>query len=175
MNNLTEKELNSMTLGQLHQMAQQAWQNATPGQCRMLNQNGSDCRGPRCLMPGSGPDAGSKNAAFGCGGNGRMGRASLLLLTDDLTMEELNNMTLGQIRDLEQKKMQERNNMTLGQIRELEQKKMEEQNNMTLSELREEAKQQHQIASLLNFASIPGVNPVCEAMGGRQGCRGGAL
>jgi hypothetical protein len=55
---------------------------------------------------------------------------------DNLTVDELNNMTLNQIKDLQQKKMQELGNMTLNQIRELSQKEMQAQNNMTLNELR---------------------------------------
>ena len=54
---------------------------------------------------------------------------------DNLTVDELNNMTLNQIKDLQQKKMQELGNMTLNQIREMNQKEMQAQNNMTLNEL----------------------------------------
>ncbi len=54
---------------------------------------------------------------------------------DNLTVDELNNMTLNQIKDLQQKKMQELGNMTLNQIREMNQKQMQAQNNMTLNEL----------------------------------------
>jgi hypothetical protein len=54
---------------------------------------------------------------------------------DDLTADELNNMTLNQIKELQQKKMQELGNMTLNEISELRQEKMEAQNNMTLNEL----------------------------------------
>jgi hypothetical protein len=55
---------------------------------------------------------------------------------DNLTVDKLNNMSLNQIKDLQQKKMQELGNMTLNQIRELNQKEMQAQNNMTLNELR---------------------------------------
>ena len=54
---------------------------------------------------------------------------------DDLTADELNNMTLNQIKELQQKKMQELGNMTLNEINELRQKKMQALNNMTVNEL----------------------------------------
>jgi hypothetical protein len=60
----------------------------------------------------------------------------LLMQMDNLTVDKLNNMTLNQIKDLQQKKMQELGNMTLNQIKELNQKEMQARNNMTLNELR---------------------------------------
>jgi hypothetical protein len=151
MNNLTKEELDNMTVGQLQEMRQQAWQNATPCQIGRPGQKG-----------------------IGCCGRGCMARDSLILLMDDLTVDKLNNMTLSQIRELEQKKIEERNNMTLGQIRELEQKKMEERNNMTLGELREEAKEQRQIAALLGSGAFRGGIPAYDARGSAQGCCRGA-
>lgn len=59
----------------------------------------------------------------------------LLTPMDNLTVDELNNMTLNQIKDLQQKKMQKLGNMTLNQIREMNQKAIQAQNNMTLNEL----------------------------------------
>ena len=66
------------------------------------------------------------------------------MMMDDLSQEELNNLTMAEIRDLKQKKMQEMENMTLGQIKELQQKKMQERmdmfNNTTLGDLMKQGK-----------------------------------
>ena len=66
------------------------------------------------------------------------------MMMDNLSQEELNNMTIAEIRDLKQKKMQEMENMTLGQIKELQQKKMQERmdklNNTTLGDLMKQGK-----------------------------------
>jgi hypothetical protein len=62
--------------------------------------------------------------------------AHSFLLMDNLTEEELNNMTLAEIKELEQKKMEELNNMTLAEIEELWQQKRDELDNTTLKELK---------------------------------------
>jgi hypothetical protein len=59
------------------------------------------------------------------------------LLMENLTEEELNNMTLAEIKELGQKKIQELNNMTLAEIEGLKQQKRNELENMTLAELKE--------------------------------------
>jgi hypothetical protein len=43
---------------------------------------------------------------------------------DDVSEEDLNNMTISEIRDLGEQKLQELENMTLSEIRELRQQKM---------------------------------------------------
>ena len=72
-----------------------------------------------------------------------MGFAPFMMM-DDLSEEELNNMTIAEIRDLKQQKMQEMENMTLGQIKELQQKTMQERmdklNNTTLGDLMKQGK-----------------------------------
>jgi len=60
-----------------------------------------------------------------------------LLLLDDLTGLDLNNMTLAEIKELEKKKMEELNNMTLAEIEKLREQKRDEIENMTLSELKD--------------------------------------
>jgi len=60
-----------------------------------------------------------------------------MLLVDDATRENFDNMTLNQIKELQEQKMAELNNMTLAQIDELRQKQMEKLGNMTLAQIRE--------------------------------------
>jgi hypothetical protein len=150
MANITPEQMGNMTLGEIREMRQQAWGNSTActagkagqkaGQnCSQMGNhtmaygkmrgnagkneanNFRDFDGSRSFRPNYGPDA----HGF-----------QLLMRMDNLTVDKLNNMTLNQIKDLQQKKMQELGNMTLNQIRELNQKEMQAQNNMTLNELR---------------------------------------
>jgi hypothetical protein len=59
------------------------------------------------------------------------------LLMDNLTEDELKNMTLAEIKELEQKKMEELSNMTLAEIEKLWQQKRNELDNTTLRELKD--------------------------------------
>ncbi|MDI9615896.1 MAG: hypothetical protein QFX31_00785 [Methanothrix sp.] len=65
-----------------------------------------------------------------------VGPGGIWLLMDDITQEELENMTLAEIRELREKKRAELENMTLAEIRELREKKLAQMNNMTLAEMR---------------------------------------
>lgn len=78
-------------------------------------------------------DAGN-NASFERGGFG--GQNDWMLLVDDATRENFDNMTLKQIKDLREAKMNELSNMTAAQVQELNQKHMDMLNNMTLSQIR---------------------------------------
>jgi uncharacterized protein YdeI (BOF family) len=60
-----------------------------------------------------------------------------MLLVDDATRENFDNMTLNQIKELQEQKNAQLNNMTLAQIDELRQKQMEKLNNMTLAQIKE--------------------------------------
>jgi hypothetical protein len=60
-----------------------------------------------------------------------------MLLVDDATRENFDNMTLNQIRELREEKTAQLNNMTLAQIDELRQKQMEKISNMTLAQIRD--------------------------------------
>ena len=72
-----------------------------------------------------------------------------MLLIDDLTVEDLGNMTVNQIKALSEKKMQELDNMTLNQIKQLQDKKVQERDNLTLNQLKEENKNMRQMAEIL--------------------------
>ena len=177
MNNLTEEEVGNMTLGELKEMQKQYFNNSAA--CPAADAGGNCSRGfikaNDSMMPMKGIHMGERmqmgereGRMDGFGGkdgfsgrqgdegrrsgreaDGMMGHAPLLLLADDLTVEMLNNMTLNEIRDLQEEKMQEMDNMTLNQIKELKDQKMQERNNMTLNELREEHKNMRQISQIL--------------------------
>jgi CheY-specific phosphatase CheX len=141
MGNMTPEEMGNMTLGELQEMREQAWNNSTACPARNEGRNCNQMGNRMMAHDGQmGEDAG-KNGAFsgryfGESRHGPMGIGfSHLLQMDDLTADELNNMTLNQIKELQQKKMQELGNMTLNEINELRQKKMQALNNMTLNEL----------------------------------------
>ena len=86
----------------------------------------------------AGPDSNNKercNASLQRGGFD--GPHNWMLLVDDATRENFDNMTLNQIKELQEQKMAQLNNMTLAQIDELRQKQMEKLGNMTLAQIKE--------------------------------------
>lgn len=60
-----------------------------------------------------------------------------MLLVDDATRENFDNMTLNQIKELREEKTEQLNNMTMAQIDGLRQKQMEKLGNMTLAQIRD--------------------------------------
>jgi len=66
----------------------------------------------------------------GCGG--------AFLLMNDLTEEEMQSMTLAELKELRQQKMNEFRNMTAEEIEALKEEKRAEMENMTLAELKEQ-------------------------------------
>jgi len=62
------------------------------------------------------------NASFQRGGSD--GPHNWMLLVDDATRENFDNMTLNQIKELQEQKMAELNNMTLAQIRNMKMDRM---------------------------------------------------
>jgi hypothetical protein len=60
-----------------------------------------------------------------------------MLLVDDATKDNFQNMTLSEIEELREQKMQELRNMTLAEIDDLRELKMQEFENMTLAQLNE--------------------------------------
>jgi hypothetical protein len=59
-----------------------------------------------------------------------------MLLVDDATRENFDNMTLNQIKKLHEEKNAQLNNMTFAQIDELRQKQMDKLGNMTLAQIK---------------------------------------
>lgn len=146
MANITPEQMGNMTLGELKEMRQKAWGNSTACTAGIAGQNCSKM-GNHTMAYGKMRGYAGKNEAnnfrnfdasrsYGPNHGQDAYGFQLLLRMDNLTVDKLNNMTLNQIKDLQQKKMQELGNMTLNQIRELNQKEMQAQNNMTLNELR---------------------------------------
>jgi hypothetical protein len=165
-NNLTPEEMDNMTLGELKEMQRQSCNES--GSCPQMGEgqnrarDGGNC-GDHCQMMGgqmngmdgqSGRMMGGKGA--GCDGSGMQGPGNrgspLILLMGELTMDDLRNMTLNEIKDLAQTKMQELDNMTLAQIKELETAQVQTKENLTLAELKEENRNMHQMERILSFA-----------------------
>ena len=167
MGNVTPEQMGNMTLGELQEMRQQAWNNSTVCPAGKAGQNGSQMGEHMMGRDGRMRDDAGKNGAFSGRdsgesrhgmGNGPMGNGlSLLMQMDNLTVDELNNMTINQIKELQQKKMQELGNMTLNQINELRQKQMQAQNNMTLNELM--AKQGNMPGIMQGMGGLMGAAP----------------
>jgi len=155
MNNLTEQELNNMTLGEFRALKQKEMQDLNytkPGHERIeafneskVIQNKGGCR-----------VRGDENAKGGCNGQRRQdfshdradmgGHGLAFLLMDNMAAETINNMTIRQIDQLQQERIQELNNMTLAQIKDLKQKKMQARENRTLGELKAENEKMREIA-----------------------------
>jgi len=149
-NNLTEAQMNNMTLGELEKMRLQESANSGMNDSCKLKHNQS-ANGP------CGHDAPcvGDDGAMRFGGQ-RSDESPLLLLMDDITADKLSNMTLNQIKALKQEKTDELRNMTLGQIKALEQKKTQEQNNMTSGDLESELQEQQEVAHIMGFVQIAG-------------------
>jgi len=141
--NLTEEEMNNMTLAELRELRQESNQ----AQCPMNNSQTNQCpmnnaqmnQGPvNNAQMGQGP---ANNAQMGQGpaNNAQMGRGygDVSLLMDDLTDEEIQSMTLAEFNELREEKMSELQNMTAEEIATLREEKMAEMENMTIAELRD--------------------------------------
>jgi len=157
--------MNNMTLGELKKMMQQETADAgLNGSCEFNrhNQSGNGSRGMMC------GDEGERR--FGSSRS----NVSPLLLMDDITADQLGNMTLNQIRALKQEKMNELGNMTLGQIRLLEQQKMQERNNMTFGELKNKEQERREVARIIGSVQIAGQDDLldCGSQHGMDGERG---
>ncbi|MFZ2473004.1 MAG: hypothetical protein WAW52_13835 [Methanothrix sp.] len=169
MNNMTAEEMGNMTLGELKEMQRLAWNNTTtcpakePGQNCGLVRNVNESLGMKGMGMGDnqmrcGPMDERKGAFSGKDDNrgrcdkahqGIAGVSPILLLVDDLTVDDLGNMTVNQIKALSEKKMEELENMTLAQITQLQDKKVQERENLTLNQLKEDDRNMRQIAEIL--------------------------
>jgi len=153
--NLTEEEMENMTLGELRAMRQEMNVAQSPRE----GETGDSPMYQRSRSPGP-MDRGAMNQ--GPGARGPMDRCfgcpSILMM--DLTDEEIKNMTLAELSDLRAEKMAELGNMTSEEIEALWQEKRLEMENMTLAELSE----QREVCSILGLGA--------DGMRGRQGCQG---
>jgi uncharacterized protein YqfB (UPF0267 family) len=121
--NLTEEEMENMTLAELRELKQESNQDQCPMNDGQMNQrpmnNGQMNQCPMNNYP--------MMRGFG----------DAFLLMDDLTEEEIENMTLAEINEMRQQKMDEFRNMTAEEIESLREEKRAEMENMTIAELRE--------------------------------------
>ena len=165
---ITEEELDSMTLAEIKDLKEQKvqeLQNMTPAEIRELreqkreqmrqeleNMTISEIRDMRqnrvsgCQNGwGFGPafESGLCDGQAGCQSGGFAGyQAGMwMLLVDDATRDDLQNMTLDEIEELKQQKTAELEGMTLAEIKDLREQKMQEIESMTLAELKEQRSQ----------------------------------
>jgi hypothetical protein len=147
MNNLTAEEIGNMTLGEFKEMRLQAWNNTTANGSESLGMKG---KGMGEMGMGSGKCGHDDNRGrFDKAPQGMRGASPIMLLIDDLTIEDLGNMTVNQIKALSDKKMAELDNMTLAEIKLLQDKKVQERNNLTLNQLKEENMNMRQMSQIL--------------------------
>jgi uncharacterized protein YqfB (UPF0267 family) len=128
-------ELQNMTPAQIEKLRQQKREERDNMTLAELKNSKPKAQG-RERLGGRSLEKGIKGHGFSQGkGRGVGFMAYPFLLWDNLTKDELNNMTLAEIKELGQKKMQELNNMTLAEIKTLGQQKRSELENMTIAEL----------------------------------------
>jgi len=76
---------------------------------------------------------------------------SPVLLMDNLTADDLQNMTLNEIRSLVQEKTRELDNMTLFEVRQIEKTKFSERENMTLFDLKNENRNMRRMSRIIEW------------------------
>jgi hypothetical protein len=155
MNNLTEQELNNMTLGEFRALKQKEMQDLN--YTKPVNERIEAFNESKVVQNKGGCRVrGEENAKVGCNGQRRQdfshdrvdmgGHGLVFLLMDNITAETINNMTINQIHQLQQEKIQELNNMTLAQIMDLKKKRMQDRENTTLGELKRQNEEMREIA-----------------------------
>lgn len=132
---LTEEEMQTMTLAELREMkedrmnqlrnmtAEELAELKEQKRAEMENMTLGELRDSRLER------SGGDRPFIGCGP---------CLLVTDLTVEDLEGMTLAEIKAMKEEKVAEMENMTLAEINELCELRKAEMENMTLAELREE-------------------------------------
>ena len=128
---------------------------------RGVGHMGDRSMGAQYGRDGEGCNGSANNGAFpGLDNNlSRCGKASQdmpgispVMLMDDMTVADLENMTLNEIKALAQEKTQELNNMTRSEVNQLVQTRLSESDNMTLSMFKDYAKNMRQMARILEWA-----------------------
>ena len=114
-----EEERNNMTLGELMQQRQK--------ESRITKGDGMNFN--RAKEPIMGPGRAERPAMF---------LEMLLFSQMDLTEEDLDNMTIGELREYKLELREKFENMTVGELEELKLEEREKLENMTIGELREE-------------------------------------
>ncbi|HPE62822.1 MAG TPA: hypothetical protein PLQ49_01790 [Methanothrix sp.] len=147
--NLTEEEMENMTLAELRELRQES----NRADCQMDQDPANQGQMNQCPVNQGQMNQGQMNQGQmnqgqmnqGRMNQGRMNNAPMgrgfgdcLLLMTDLTPEEMDSMTLGELEDLREQKMDELSNMTAEEIEALREEKRAEMDNMTIAELREQ-------------------------------------
>jgi hypothetical protein len=151
--NLTSEELDNMTLGQ--RMKEGC---AMSGSCKMnkmgpmgawFGRDGEGCKGSENMCT----FRQDNNSSQCCRASQIMPKISPVLLMNDLIVEDLENMTLNEIKALAQEKTLELDNMTLSEVRQLVQTRLSERDNMTLFDLKEETRNMRQMSRIIEWVS----------------------
>lgn len=129
--NLTEEEMENMTLAELRALRQEM----NMDQCPRNETNMDQSPTYRERMSQGPMNRGAMNQGPGAKGPMDRGFCGPSLLMMDLTEEEMKSMTLAELSDLRAEKMDEFQNMTAEEIEALWQEKRGEMENMTLAEL----------------------------------------
>jgi len=159
MNDLTEEEMQSMTLAELKELRQQKmneFRNMTAEEIEALKEEKRAEMENMTLAELKEQRQERSDRPF-------LGGGACLLITD-LTAEDLEGMTLAEIEALKQEKIDELNNMTLAEIEELNEQRKAEMENMTLAELKE----QMEVCRTLGLGGLGK-----DRMGGPHGCQAG--
>ena len=144
--NVTSEELGNMTLGEIKELEKSALNSSLEEEmpfCGRMNARGGEWMDFR----GASPAGFCGFGILGCG-------FTPVSLMDDVTSEELGEMSLNQILDLYDQKTDELESMTLNEIRDQWKTKVEAQNNMTINELVDEAKDMQAKEGIINWVSI---------------------
>lgn len=144
--NVTSEELGNMTLGEIKEQEMSALNSSLEEGMPFHGQIAAG-RGAQMAFTGHAP---FRSCGFGISGCG----FSPILLIDDVSSEQLGEMSLNQILDLYDQKADELDRMTLNEIRERWTEKVAVQNNMTINELIEQAEDMQAKEVILNWVSI---------------------
>ena len=145
MGDLTEEEMQSMTLAELREFREQKMdelQNMTAEEIEALREERRAEMENMTIAELREQRQDRFDRPFIGGG--------ACLLATDLTAEELEGMTLAEIKALKQEKIDELNNMTIAEIDALKEEKRAEMENMTIAELKE----QMEVCSLLGLGGF---------------------
>lgn len=134
---MTPAEIRELREQKREQMRQEL-ENMTLSEIRDMRQNRASGWGfmPAFEFGFYDGQAGCHRGGFACHQGGMW-----MLLVDDATRDNLQNLTFDEIEELKQQKTAELEDMTLGEIKELRDQKVQELESMTLAELKEQRSQ----------------------------------
>jgi hypothetical protein len=128
------QKIRNMTLSEVQDLREQKWQEMDNMTLAELQEKNRVMGYFESLGLAFGPQHGYGHERFE-----RLQGATWMLLVDDATKDQMDNMTRVEVRALKQQKIQKLENMTLSEIRVLREQKAQEFENMTLSELKQQS------------------------------------